>query len=349
LITNPTPQRSLRGHRPQRISQRDATISGYIARLATRLTERDRWLARMLYEHRVLTTHQIVEMAWPSVRSANMRLLRLYQWRVIDRFQPFVTYGTAPMHYVLDLAGAALLAREEGLDLRDLDYRHDRATGIAYSLHLAHTVGTNGFFTALVAHSRRAHASGQLAAWWSETRCAKHFGDIVRPDAYGLWHESSPTPTAFEWFLEFDFGTERPDRLGGKLAGYAKLATTTGITTPVLFWVPTARREARIRRALSAALTSLDDPSLVPVATSSADFLDEEHNDPAAARWQPLDARQSAPQRLQLAELGRAWPHLAPLAASSTDPTQAGGADLGSGLLPPAPLPPDPSDRRPLR
>ncbi|WP_213862128.1 hypothetical protein, partial [Streptomyces aurantiacus] len=139
---------------------------------------------------------------------------------------------------------------------------------------------------------------------------------------------------------------ERPDRVGRKLAGYAKLATTTGITTPILFWVPTARREARVRRALSAALTSLDDPSLVPVATSSADFLDDQHNDPAAARWQPLDARQPAPQRLWLAELGSAWPHLPPLAASSTDPTQAGSTDPAGALLPPAPLPPDPSDRR---
>ncbi|MEV7395011.1 replication-relaxation family protein [Streptomyces sp. NPDC091215] len=346
MITNPTPQRSLRGHQPQRPSQRTAVTSGYIAHLATRLTERDRWLARMLYEHRVLTTHQITEMAWPSVRAANMRLLRLYQWRLIDRFQPFVTYGTAPMHYVLDLAGAIMLAREDGLDLRDLDYRHDRATGIAYSLHLAHTVGTNGFFSSLVAHSRRPDTTGRLTTWWSETRCAKHFGDIVRPDAYGLWHEDSPAPAALEWFLEFDFGTERPDRLGRKLPGYAKLAATTGITTPVLVWVPTTRREAGVRRALAAALAGLDDPSLVPVATSSADFLDGRANDPAAARWQPLDVRQPATRRLRLAELAHAWPQLPPLGNSSCDPAQANG-DKVNGLLPPSPLPPGPSDRRP--
>ncbi|MDO0934154.1 replication-relaxation family protein [Streptomyces sp. DG2A-72] len=346
MITNPTPQRSLRGHQPQRPSHRTSITSGYVAHLATRLTERDRWLARMLYEHRVLTTHQIVEMAWPSVRAANMRLLRLYRWRLIDRFQPFVTYGTAPMHYVLDLAGAALLAREDGLELRDLDYRLDRATGIAYSLHLAHTVGTNGFFRALVARSRRPDTSGRLTAWWSETRCARHFGDIVRPDVYGLWHENSPTPAALEWFLEFDFGTERPDRLGRKLAGYAKLAATTGITTPVLVWVPTTRREARVRRALAAALADLDDPSLVPVATSSADFLDGQDNDPTAARWQPLDVRQPSTRRLRLAELTRAWPQLPPLGNSSSDPAEANG-DLVNGLLPPSPLPPGPPDRRP--
>ncbi|MFK0111794.1 replication-relaxation family protein [Streptomyces sp. NPDC091217] len=348
MITNPTPQRSLRGHRPQRPSQRTAVTSGYVAHLATRLTERDRWLARMLYEHRVLTTHQIVEMAWPSVRAANMRLLRLYRWRLIDRFQPFVTYGTAPMHYVLDLAGAAVLAREDGLDLRDLDYRHDRATGIAYSLHLAHTVGTNGFFSSLVARSRRPDTTGRLTAWWSETRCTRHFGDIVRPDAYGLWHENSPVPTALEWFLEFDFGTERPDRLGRKLAGYAKLAATTDITTPVLLWMPTTRREAAVRRALAAALAGLDDPSLVPVATSSAEFLDGPADDPTAACWQPLDARRPSIRRLHLPELARAWPQLPPLGNSTSDPAQANG-DVANGLLPPSPLPPRPSDRRPRR
>ncbi|WP_328869609.1 replication-relaxation family protein [Streptomyces sp. NBC_00287] len=346
MITNPTPQRSLRGHRPQRPSPRTAATSGYAATLAAHLTERDRWLTRMLYEHRVLTTHQIVEMAWPSARAANTRLLRLYQWRLIDRFQPFITHGSAPMHYLLDVAGAAVLAREDGLEPRELDYRHDRAIGIAYSLHLAHTVGTNGFFSALVARSRRPGATGRLAVWWSEGRCARHFGDIVRPDAYGIWQENFPTPSALEWFLEFDFGTERPDRLGRKLTAYAKLAQTTGIATPVLIWVPTTRREAAVRRALAAALASIDDPSLVPLATSSADFLNGQHDDPTAACWQPLDARGPRTGRLRLTELPSAWPYLPPLGTSYTDPTRTGSALPASGPPPPVPLPPDPSDRR---
>ncbi len=70
----------------------------------------------MLYEHKVLTTQQIVELCYPSMRAANHRLLDLFMWRVVDRFQPFVTTGTAPMHYVLDIAGAVALAYEDGLD-----------------------------------------------------------------------------------------------------------------------------------------------------------------------------------------------------------------------------------------
>jgi hypothetical protein len=42
--------------------------------------------------------------------------------RIIDRFQPFVSTGTAPMHYVLDIAGAVALAYENGLDPKRLGY-----------------------------------------------------------------------------------------------------------------------------------------------------------------------------------------------------------------------------------
>jgi hypothetical protein len=300
----------------------------------------------MLYEHRVLTTHQIAAIAHPSTRAANMRLLQLYKWRLVDRFQPFITSGSAPMHYVLDVAGAAVLAREDGLDPRDLNYKHERAIGMAHSLHLAHTVGTNAFFTALIARSRQPQAPGQLTAWWSEARCRRHFGDIVLPDGYGRWQEQH---TAFEWFLEFDLATERPERVAAKLPRYAQLAATTGITTPVLIWMPTTRREARVRQAIATTLDTLDDPTLVPVATSSADFQAPDYaSDPSAARWQPVDLHQPTPRRLRLAGLSRAWPHLPPLSPSSSASTTTGSGS-STEILPPPPLAPGPTPRRPRR
>ncbi|MEU5437170.1 replication-relaxation family protein [Streptomyces sp. NPDC020719] len=333
MITNPTQQRSLRGHRPKRPGGRAAATGEHIARLSARLTPRDRWLVRMLYEHRVLTTAQIAELAWPSVRAANLRLLQLYKWRVLDRFQPFVPYGSAPMHYVLDIAGAAVLADEEGLEPRALGYRHERAMGIAYSLRLAHTIGTNGFFTALTARSCQREEQGLLTAWWSEARCGHYFGDIVRPDAYGRWREPIGE---FEWFLEYDCGTERPaDRVGEKLPRYAKLAESTAITTPVLVWTPTARREAAVRRALTQAHSALDDPLRVPVATADAASADGE--DPSGAHWLPL---QSAPrQRCRLVDLSTIWPHLPPLAPA---PDGRGPGSDPSDLVPP-PLPQHPN------
>ena len=45
--------------RPDHASGRLARSPGLLAALAARLTIRDRWLLRMLHEHRVLTTTQI--------------------------------------------------------------------------------------------------------------------------------------------------------------------------------------------------------------------------------------------------------------------------------------------------
>ena len=106
---------------PKRPTPRAAATSEHHAHLAGRLTLRDRWLAQMLYEHKVLTTQQIVKLCYPT----NHRMLDLFKWCVVDSFQPFVSSGTAPMHYVLDIAGAVALAYEDGLDLKQLGYRHE--------------------------------------------------------------------------------------------------------------------------------------------------------------------------------------------------------------------------------
>ncbi|AHH98535.1 hypothetical protein KALB_5173 [Kutzneria albida DSM 43870] len=335
MITNSTPQRQLRGHMPQRTTPRAATTGEHHARLAHRLTTRDRWITRMLHEHRVLTTHQIAATAFTTLRAANKRLLDLYRWRVIDRFQPFVHTGTAPMHYVLDTAGAAVLAHEDGLEPSKTGYRHETAIGIAHSLRLAHTVGRNDFFVSLIAMSRHTREHHQLIAWWSEARCARHFGDITRPDAYGRWREDG---REVEFFLEYDCGTEPLHQLATKLRGYHRLAVATGVVTPLLFWLPSTAREAGARRVLATARAELDNPSLVPVATTAATLTASDGRDsPAAARWLTVSG-QDQPARLQLAELwpksvsthntGTVTPHLSVPTAGRTE------------LTPPAPMPP---------
>ncbi|WP_238783036.1 replication-relaxation family protein [Streptomyces monomycini] len=332
MPTAPLPQRALRGHRPPRPTPRAATSPAHLAHLAARLTPRDRWLARMLHEHRVLTTHQVAQLAWPSERAANLRLLRLYTWRVLDRFQPFTPVGTAPLHYVLDTAGALVLAREDGLDPAQLGYRHTRAIGIAHSLRLAHTLGVNTFFTTLIAHARRTEDDGRLTAWWPETRCARHFGDLVRPDAYGRWTRTG-RHSDLEWFLEYDTGTEPLPRLTAKLSDYQHLAQATGIRTPTLFVFPTLRREQAARHALAPALSTA--PTPLPVATTAHDIpLSDDATDPVAARWLPV-APDHAEQRLPLAGLPTAWPDLPP-------PGPTGSGALPGTLQPPAPAPPVP-------
>jgi hypothetical protein len=298
----------------------------------------------MIHEHRVLTAHQITALAFPSFRSGRMRLRELFQWGVVDRFQPFVSVGTAPMHYVLAPAGAAVLAAEDGLDVKELGYRHDRAFGVAHSLRLAHTVGVNEWFTALVDHARHAgpgeHAV--LDAWWSEARCARHFGDLIKPDAYGRWSSQGQT---VEFFLEYDFGTEVLGKLTGKLTGYAALAEATGITTPLLVWLPTSRREATARRLLHRAWRELDDPDSVPVATAAAELLNPTaaHPSPADEVWLPLDNHGVTPARRGLHQLLAAWPHV-PQPVTDPDDEQNGADSLA--LMAPAPTPMPPASSR---
>ncbi len=314
------PQRALRAHRPARPSPREAASAAHQARIGHCLQARGRWLAAILHEHKVLTSHQIVAMAWPSARAANLRLLTLYRWRVVDRFQPFRTCGSAPMHYVLDAAGAAALAGQHGVEPNRLGYRREREIGRAHSLRLAHTVGVNEVMARLVARSRR--AGGKVVAWWSEDRCARHFGEHVRPDAYGRWANAG---RALEWFLEFDCGTEALPVLARKLTGYQRLATSSGIRTPVLFTFPTTRRETTARDALAAALRDLSPAGLVPVATATL---------PTGAGWLPLGTASS--QRLTLDGLAAVWP--APPATGAEFVRELGGV-----LPPPSPMPPPPA------
>jgi hypothetical protein len=287
----------------------------------------------MLFEHKVFTSHQIIDLAFPSRRAANLRLLNLYTWGVLHRFQPIRDTGSHPMHYVLDSAGAAALAYEEGIEPTALKYNRDREIGRVHSLQLAHNVGCNGLFTSLVRRSRQPNATGRLNAWWSAARCGRLWGDIVTPDGYGRWHEAGREA---EWFIEFDFGTEPLSRLAKKVRRYGRLADTTGITTPLLVWLRTAQRETSVRRALSEALQGLEQPDRVPIATTNASAAGDPL-DMAEARW--LRVGEHSAGRAPLVELHSLWPALAapaPLTAGRNGKIESPRPDLA----PPNPAPP---------
>lgn len=207
---------------------------------------------------------------------------------VLDRFRPFRPTGSAPFHYVLGEMGAQVLAAERVVTVGELGYNRARTLALAHSEHLAHLVGVNGLFAAL-AGSARARPDAALAAWWSERRCGKRWGHLVRPDGFGRWTEAGRT---VEFFLEYDTGTGTVARVVRKLNGYTDLATGSGIWTPMLLWLPGPSREAEIRRAIGT--------PLVPVATASGPITD-----PAAAVWLPIGAGESG-HRVRLANLGSA-------------------------------------------
>ncbi len=239
--------------------------------LARRLTDRDRRVCRLLWEHRVLTTEQLTSLCFLSRHAATHRLLLLKRLDVLDRFRPFRKTGSAPFHYVLGDVGAHILAAEQGKTVPELGYTRAQTLRIAHSQSLAHQVGVNGFFAALAASARQ-RVDAALTAWWSERRCTQRWGHLVRPDGYGRWTEGGQ---AVEFFLEYDTGSETLARVAAKLNGYTDLATASGIWTPLLLWLPSPGREAEIRRAIST--------PRVPVATAYGP-----HTDPAAAVWLPV-------------------------------------------------------------
>jgi hypothetical protein len=283
---------------PRRLRMEPAVVAG----LARRLTERDRRVLDLLYEHKVLTTSQITQVAFGTDRYTRRRLATLYRYRAVDRFRPFTPRGgSAPWHYVLDEAGALIVAQARGITVAELPFRRDHAMDIALSPTLAHTVAVNGFFTALAAHARQ-EADAELTVWWTERQCRRAWPDGIRPDGYGRWRITSGSTTReADFFLEMDRGTETLARLAAKLDGYAGLAARTSYRTPVLFCLPGPGREQALHPLIAS--------SSVPVATTTTALAGLTSpgqppepavtGSPAGLVWLPAGAK----RRVRLADL----------------------------------------------
>jgi len=264
--------------------------------LPSRLTDRDRYIVRLLGEHTVLTSQQIADIGFTSQRVAERRMEQLYRLRVVDRVRPIWRPGSAPYHWLLDEAGAAVVAAERGAEVSELGWNRRRVlASIMSGQRLAHLVGVNGFFTALIRSARGSGGNQRLAKWWSERRCARHWRHLVEPDGFGVWVDGS---TRLSFLLEYDCGTERPgSRLAAKLPGYARLAAadSSDLRWWLLFRFPGRQREENMRRALAGAAVPVATAVLVPGET------------PAGPAWLPL-AWPSSARRLTLGELGGATP-----------------------------------------
>ena len=250
-----------------------------LAAVAGRVTGRDRRLCALLAEHRVLTTPQLTQLAFPSPDAAIKRLAILHQLGLLDRFRPYHTPGSAPYHYTLGPLGAAVLAAHHDQDPTASGYRRDRTLALAHSRWLPIWSGSTGS-SAPSPTPPAARKGRSWSVWWSEQRCAARWGRLVHPDGYGRWREHHQR---VDFFLEYDRATEAPQRLAGKLTGYLELADATGIATPLLVWLPTPARETTIRHALAG--TSL------PIATATPN---PDHS-PAGPLWLPL--HRSDPRR----------------------------------------------------
>lgn len=228
-----------------------------------------------LFEHRCLTTHQITDLFFDSSRTARERMRELYEIQLVSRFQPQALpgEGSHPFHYVLAPTGARLVAAVRGIDVRTLGYRKGLEEQVAFSPRLPHLLDANTFFTRLGWACRR---RGYRFEWWSETRCSRHWGSIVRPDGYGVvrWNGAR-----LRFFLEMDRGTERPWRLSEKLPRYSEVAYLDDEPKVLLFCFTETAREVAARKAFT--------ESGIPVATST---LDQHIDHPLGFNWLLLDS-----------------------------------------------------------
>lgn len=255
--------------------------------VASSLTDRDRQILRLLRWHRVLTTSQIHVMFFRDLNTAQHRMTRLHELRLVERFRPPRSGRDGEYHYVLDVLGAYVVTvmanRDPDREIK-MCWRIDQALSIASSQRLAHTVGANGLFVRLAAAARH-RPDAELSTWWSERYCKERLAGIVYPDGVGVWQEGGATVV---FCLEYDRGTEQLGRLAKKACDYARLEEASGWAFWVLVVVPGPRREAGVRGALSG--------HALAVATTTASLALR----PTDAIWAPLGADGT---RVRLADL----------------------------------------------
>jgi hypothetical protein len=167
---------------------------------------------------------------------------------------------------------------------------------------------------AALTHAAHTRPGSRLVCWWPARRCQARWGRLIGPDAYVRWQDPSGE---VDFFLHHDPG--QPDL--EQPAGYNDLAVATGITTPVLWWLTSADREAGLRRLLA------DQPLLVPVATANPTC-----GHPADPVWLPTSSPDDSP-RYRLGALG----HL--------EPWQPTGIRMVASAASPDPRPNNPAVR----
>jgi hypothetical protein len=257
-------------------------------------------------ENLVLTSDHLTALAFTGRRSAQRRLALLAAAGLLERFRPPQPVGSAPAHYGLGPDGARLLAHPAtggGGDPVGTSSGGSRARrGIVLpavsALRLRHTLGVADIYVAL-ATAPRGDPAVRLQRWWGERTCTTWWGRHARPDAYGRWQapDRAGHPRRVDFFLEYDTGSENLARLVAKLDGYQQLAEVTGITTPVLFHLPSPAREAGLHTRLAGRT-----PPDVPVATTTG------MSGLTGPTWRPVKPTISggvggAGERLRLADL----------------------------------------------
>ncbi|MFI2649682.1 replication-relaxation family protein [Micromonospora fulviviridis] len=263
-----------------------------LLRLQASITARDDRLLGWLYDHGLLTTDQIAAALFPSLDFAQRRLRRLTVLRAVDRFRPNKPDGGSyPYHYVLDQLGYSHVRAQRRLGPPRRDQARRRKQSLTSRPDLPHLLGGNRVFIDLAAHART-HPNSRLDRW--QPASAFHDpgvfyrkgGDpqlmvhgpsgVPRPDGAGVWIEQD---RSVPFFLEYDTGRERLDILAEKIAKYERLYAMSTWAWPVLFHLPSARREANLHYRLAGTTPRAF------IATTTADLRAATGASPAEQVW----------------------------------------------------------------
>ena len=239
----------------------EKVTQAHVVTLGSCLTDRDRQITLDCYEHHVLTTEQLTRLHFSGQRTARARLQRLYTLRVLDRFRPPWQrgQGSTPHHWILDEAGAHVIAEEYGIERRHLQWRRSTALAIANSAKLTHHIQVNEFVTRLAQEA--AAAGGALTEWYGERTTHQLFNGIT-PHAYAVL--TLPNIDPLHVLLELDRGTEPASHLRNKATRYAKAIPRSplrDLRPLIILAVPTPARA----RAATTATTNTGAPIVVAV------------------------------------------------------------------------------------
>jgi hypothetical protein len=277
----------------------DQPLSGDETDLLLRqLTPRDVAILTALSQYRYLDQAQVQQLFFPSPRSTQLRTAWLKVQGLILRWQRLgpQSWRRHPSVLLLSVRGAGLLSALRAQDPRPAVRRSQHAQ--ANCFHLTHDLEANGFFVAVAGASAPLQGEG-LYHWvgeWSSHLAYKERGAAFAPDGWGRY--LSPTGEVV-LLLEWDRGTESPQRLGVKVSEYVRYfeRRREAEMNNVIFVASTPVREGVIQSVIDRRLPSGTRPCCRFWLTS-VDRLQEEG--PLAAIWSPVGG---GPDRLPLAGL----------------------------------------------
>jgi Replication-relaxation len=293
-------------------------VNEALLRVQYQLTDRDLILLGWLADHGTLTTPQITNALYGSLRFAQRRLTKLVEAGLLDRFRPQKPDGgTHPNHYVLTQLGVEVVAAQrDEPDLPRRDAARKRRWWLTNRANLVHLLAVNEFFTDLAGHART-HPGTGLERWWPSARCQRPgafeqvgldeagrrpmalnvlFSATIAADGHGVWIDATGAEVArVPFFAEIDMGTEDLVRVAGKVHAYERFAHATGLVWPVLFWLGSHPRERHLHDRLRQPNT------FVPIATATRDAAACDGTGPADRVWW-LHGHHAS-QRVTLADL----------------------------------------------